>query len=139
MHRDNSSRRRRGAAKTEYNPDPAAMFGHQPPAQIQRKVQQLCRQVEERLGLVLAGEVDDPALQDLYVVDVAPEPGSGRLLVRLARAPGTAYTPITELLPRLDALRPFFRVEIAQAIHRKRTPDLVFQILQHGPGEPEDA
>lgn len=132
MYRD-TSRRRRGAATTEYNHDPAAMFGHQPPAQIQRKVQQLCRQVEERLGLVLAGEIDDPALQDLYVMDVSPEPGSGRLIVRLARAPGTANTPTSALLPRLDALRSFFREEVASAIHRKRTPDLVFQILEHDP------
>ena len=114
------------------------MFGHQPPAQVQRKVQQLCRQVEERLSLVLAGEVEDPALQDLYVVDVSPEPGSGRFIVRLARAPGTAHHPIVTLLARLDALRSFFRGEIAAAIHRKRTPDLVFQILDHDPHD-EDA
>lgn len=137
MHRDNPRRRRRGPATTEYNPDPAALFGHNP--QTQRKVQQLCHQVEECLGLVLAGEVDDPALQNLYVASVSPEPGGGRLVVRLAQAPGTALPPVTTLLPRLDALRPFFRGEIAAAIHRKRTPDLVFQILERGPYEEDDA
>jgi ribosome-binding factor A len=135
MQRDTSRRRRRGPATTEYHPDPAALFGHQPPAQVQRKVMQLCRQVEERLGLVLAGEVEDPTLQDLYVVDVTPEPGGGRLVVRFARAPGTAETPLAVILPRLEALRPFLRGEIAAAIHRKRTPDLVFQVLQHAPEE----
>lgn len=138
MKRDTSRRRHRGAAKTEYHPDPAALFGHQPPAREQRKVDQLCRQVEERIGLVLAGEIDDPALQDLYVVDVVPEPGGGRLIVRLARPSGLDDVPIAALLPRLDALRPYLRGEVAQAIHRKRTPDLVFQVLQTAPGE-EDA
>lgn len=113
------------------------MFGHQPPARARRKVDQLCRQVEERIGLVLAGEVDDPALQDLYIVEVVPEPGSGRLIVRLARPPGIDDPPIAALLPRLDALRSFLRGEVAAAIHRKRTPDLLFEILQVAPG-PED-
>lgn len=117
-----------------------SQLGHPPQAPAQRKVQQLCRQVEERLGLVFAGEVDDPALQDLYVVDVHPEPGSGRLVVRLTRAPGSARKqPISALLPRLDALRPFLRGEVAAAIHRKRTPDLVFQVLEQDPHGEVDA
>lgn len=115
------------------------MFGHQPPASAQRKVQQLCRQVEERLGLVLAGEVEDPALQDLYIVDVTPEPGGGRMVVRMARAPGTADVSPADIVARLEALRPFLRTEIAAAIHRKRTPDLIFQILQRDPHEEGDA
>jgi ribosome-binding factor A len=126
--------RRRGAAP-EFHPDAGAEL----PAQARRKQQQLCRQVEERLGLVLAGEVDDPLLQDLWVVDVAPEPGGGRMVVRLARAPGTREVPAAALLPRLDALRPFLRGEIATAIHRKRTPDLVFQIVDLAGGARGDA
>jgi hypothetical protein len=138
MQRDNARRRRRGPATTEYHPDPAALFGHQPPAQVQRKVQQLCRQVEERLGLVLAGEVEDPALQDLYVVDVSPEPGSGRFIVRLARAPGTAHHPILTLLARLDALRSFFRGEIAAGDPPQAHPGPRVSDLDHDPHD-EDA
>jgi ribosome-binding factor A len=115
------------------------MFGQQQPARARRKVDQLCRQVEERIGLVLAGEVDDPALQDLYVVEVVPEPGSGRLIVRLASPPGLAQPDVAEVLPRLDALRPYLRGEVAEAIHRKRTPDLVFEVLRLTPRQEDDA
>lgn len=43
------------------------------------KARQLCRQVDETLDAVLAGERDD-VLRNLRVVDVTPAPDPGRLL-----------------------------------------------------------
>lgn len=124
------SRDRRGVRAagmtTEYSRGDEALFD----AQTRRKQEQLCRQVEERIGLVLAGEVDDPLLQDVYVAGVATAPGSGDLIVSLAFPPGVAAPPIAEVLRRIEALRSFLRAEVAAAIHRKRTPGLLFRVVR---------
>jgi ribosome-binding factor A len=135
-HRD---RRRRGAsAKTEYpqsaqslpgDVDPAALFGAAMPAQARRKLDQLSRQVEERLALVLGGEIDDPHVSALTLLGVEPEPGSGNLVVVLALPVGAGGGEAQLVMRRLDALRPYLRSEIAGAIHRKRTPNLVFRLV----------
>ena len=104
--------------------------------QARRKQDQLCRQVEERLGLVLAGELADPLLQDLYVAAVEPEPGGVNLVVRLA-LPRPDISAVA-VLQRLTALKTFLRAEIAAAIHRKKVPGLVFRV-EHGlPGQEPD-
>ena len=138
----NRHRDRRGqrapALKTEYAPnvDPTPVFGRPMSSQVRRKLDQLCRQVEERLGLVLAGDIDDPLLQEVYVAGVEPEPGGVNLIVHIA-LPRPDLSPVA-VLQRLHALRAFFRTEIAAAIHRKRAPGLVFRV-EHGlPGEQED-
>lgn len=138
MKRSRDGRGRRGRGETtEYTPDPALLFGAGGSAQSRRKQEQLCRQVEERLGLVLAGDVDDPLVQELYVVGVHPAPGSADLIVSVAFPPGRRDPPMIEALRRLAALRPFLRGEIAAAIHRKRTPGLVFRFAAPEDGVPE--
>ena len=103
---------------------------------------QLCRQVAEALSLALmeASSVEDDgadgddeadALDGLYIAEVVPWPSTSRLLVRVGglprdRAPSTA-------LARLEVLRGVFRSEVAQAIHRKTTPELAFEVLPPGP------
>lgn len=139
-HRDR--RRRRAPATTEYShhdpaADPNVLFGAAVPAQAQRKLEQLCRQVEERLALVLAGEVDDPHVAALTPIAVEPEPGSGNLVVVLALPPGAGAGEAARVARRLEVLRSFLRAEVASAIHRKRTPNLVFRIVP-APRHPED-
>ncbi len=107
-------------------------------AQARRKQDQLCRQVEERLGLVLAGELEDPLLQDLYVAGVEPEPGGVNLVVHLAVPPHRAEVSPAAVLQRLAGLRAFLREEIAAAIHRKRAPGLLFRVERGLPGTPGD-
>jgi ribosome-binding factor A len=105
-------------------------------SQVRRKQDQLCRQVEERLGLVFAGDIDDPLLQELYVAGVEPEPDGVNLVVRLA-LPRPDISAVA-VLQRLTALRTFLRAEIAAAIHRKRAPGLLFRV-EHGlPGAEEE-
>lgn len=76
-------------------------------SQVRRKQDQLCRQVEERLGLVFAGDIDDPLLQELYVAGVEPEPDGVNLVVRLA-LPRPDISAVA-VLQRLTALRTFLR------------------------------
>ena len=92
-----------------------------------RKALQLCGQVADTLALVLA-ECSDDLLPDLRVVSVKPAPTSARLLVTLARAPGFT-AEIQELAARLERARGKLRSEIASVIHRRKTPDMIFRVI----------
>ncbi|MBM3994147.1 MAG: ribosome-binding factor A [Planctomycetes bacterium] len=87
-----------------------------------RKALQLCRQVERTLSVCLEGRV----LRDLTVHSVAPAPDTRRLLVRFLYH-GTE--PIATALAALTGFYPRLRAEIARAIHRRKTPELVFEIV----------
>jgi ribosome-binding factor A len=95
-------------------------------SRAERKLAQLCRQVHERIDLVLAGELRDPNLDGLWVVDVSPEPGGTALLVTLV-APDEADLGAVEA--SLDAVRGLLRSEVAAAINRKRTPHLRLAVI----------
>lgn len=85
-----------------------------------RKALQLCRQVEHALHLALAG-CGDPVLQALCVETVRPHPDSSRLLVIVSsESPGA--------MDRLTAAGALLRREVAAAIHRRKTPDLMFEV-----------
>jgi ribosome-binding factor A len=91
-----------------------------------RKALQLCRQVAETLHLALAG-CGDPCLNDLLVLDVMPFPDSSRMLVTVQSATGTATDPAA-ILERVRQAAAMLRNEVAIAIHRRKTPDLVFRV-----------
>jgi ribosome-binding factor A len=97
------------------------------------KTDQLCRQVERRLAIVFAGEVDDPILRDVAVDRVVPDP-TGGLLVLVTPPARDGPSPLA-VLERLAAAQGWLRSEIASAIHRKRTPRLSFAVA-HPDDEP---
>jgi ribosome-binding factor A len=117
----NSNNRRRGGRRSS---DSASSSIN--PSSIERKIRQLCRQAHQRLDLVLAGELHDPNLDGLWVVDVQPEPGGAALLVTVAAPDGAELEPIRA---SLDAIRGRLRSEVAAAITRKRTPHLRFAVI----------
>jgi ribosome-binding factor A len=119
-----SNNRRRGGRRSS---DSRSFSANQ--SSIERKVRQLCRQAHQRLDLVLAGELEDPTLDGLWVVDVQPEPGGAALLVTVAAPDGAELEPIRA---SLDALRGRLRSEVAAAITRKRTPHLRFAVIPQG-------
>ena len=85
----------------------------------------LCAQVSEALGFALA-ESDEDALASAWIEDVVPAPNVARLRVIVRAAKGI---DADALLARLEALAPSFRYEIANAINRKKTPQLCFVVL----------
>ena len=89
------------------------------------KTFQLCRQVQRALGLALAGECDDDVLRELYVDEVIPAPDASRLLVRVA-VPARVEVSMIEVLGRLERVHGRLRQAVAQAITRKRAPELTF-------------
>lgn len=94
----------------------------------ERKTQQLCRQVERRLSLVLAGELEDQRLEGISIIDVTPVQGAALLCVHVALPPGKTNAEAAEVHQRLLAASGWLRREIAAAISRKKTPQLTFSI-----------
>ncbi|MEM6989329.1 MAG: hypothetical protein AAF721_02490 [Myxococcota bacterium] len=86
----------------------------------------MCRQIQRRLDIALGGELDDPALQGLWVQSVRPLGGASTLVVHVV-APSVEQA--SAAAARLGAARGYLREEIAAAIHRKRTPYLEFVVL----------
>jgi ribosome-binding factor A len=89
---------------------------------------QLCAEVERALGLTLAGECEDPLLDQLVVFDVSPAPDAGRLLVRLVvtARPPPDLAAVYEALRRAQGL---LRTAVGAELHRKRVPELAFVVL----------
>lgn len=98
------------------------------------KADALCTQVHRVLDYVVGGELRDEALQDLVVVDVSPAGSCRRMRVVICTAGDVDCAVVLE---RLEAARGYLRVQIAQAIYRKRTPELVFEVLPPADAEPE--
>jgi ribosome-binding factor A len=98
------------------------------------KARQLCRQVERTLNLALAGDCGDEVLADLFVADVAPAPDCAHLLVHVIVPAGVS---IMDALERLHRAAPRLREQVADAITRKRAPELSFLPVA-GPGGAHD-
>ncbi len=113
--------------------DPRKFFDRRSPGRSNRKTMQLCRQVSHTLSYVLSGECDDDALRSLYVESVDPAPDSSRLLVTVALLDNDDTTPTEVILNKLAAVSGKLRSEVASSINRRKTPELVFNVVR-----PED-
>lgn len=108
--------------------DPRTFFRRGERPSHHRKTLQLCGQVSRGLSCLLA-ESGDSALGDLVIDSVQPAPDASRLLVSLMPLWVEQGTSPVELLSILHAHVPRWRSELAVMIHRKRVPELCFQIL----------
>lgn len=95
-----------------------------------QKAAQLCSQVREALSLSLAA-IEDEVLLDLYVLDVTPAPDAGRMRVTVGVSGGHT---VEHVLIRVSRHMNVLRAEVASAIHRKKTPSLVFEVLVQNVG-----
>ncbi|MDH5492844.1 MAG: hypothetical protein OEY14_12900 [Myxococcales bacterium] len=99
--------------------------------------------MREALSFALAESADE-ALWSLWIVEVVPAPHLGRLRV-IVEAPGLGNGEAIEAaLERhqeaLEAAKGRLRAEVADAIHRKKTPTLSFELRPAsamGPGGEE--
>lgn len=89
-----------------------------------RKDQQLCGQIAEALSFALA-ECGDPRLAELFVEAVEPAPNASRVRVVVSGEAGL-FAPGT--LRALERARGHLRRQIAADIHRKRVPELCFEL-----------
>jgi len=95
-----------------------------------RKTQQLCKQVERTLASVLP-ECKEELLRELSLLEVRAVAGTSRLEVVLV-APGWRQDELAQIEEGLDRARAYLRAEVAQAIHRKRVPELSFAVIAGG-------
>jgi ribosome-binding factor A len=91
-----------------------------------RKDLQLCRQAARAISDGLAECMDD-VLQSLVVTQVRPAPSAARLMVTVTTL-GDDPIPAAEILSRLEEVRWLLRQEVAEAIHRRKVPSLIFQV-----------
>ena len=89
---------------------------------VDRKCKQVCREV---FRVLAQAEPGDPRLWGMTILEVAPAPDASRLAVRVELAPGT---DAEEARAALGRWKGGLRAEIAQALQRKRTPELVFEL-----------
>lgn len=99
--------------------------------QAERKTQQLCRQVQRALNLALEDHAAGGALGGLFIEEVAPAPGLGRLIARVVIPPDR---PVAETMIALAREAPRLRAEVAGATSRKRVPELSFLPSGHDGG-----
>jgi ribosome-binding factor A len=92
-----------------------------------RKTLQLCGQVAKALNYALAGGCNDDVLRDLTVIAVQPAPDESRLLVTVGPSLPGPCNP-AEVLAHLQRQLGKLRSEVASAIHRKKVPELTFNV-----------
>jgi ribosome-binding factor A len=109
--------------------DPRKFFQSARERRPHRKTLQLCGQVRRVLDLVLTGECDDDLLRELLVQDVQPAPDASRLMVTVMPIDPHLARRHDQILQRLAAITPRLRSEIANSIHRRKTPQLLFQFV----------
>jgi len=96
----------------------------------QHKAKQLCKEAKHSLSLVLAGELSDPVLQNLDVVDVTTDENGQFLLVTLSHVASGLTLSDMCIENKLQTIQGFLRAQIAQSVKRKRVPALKFRITR---------
>ena len=94
-----------------------------------RKTLQMCSQVQRTLDLVLSGDLDDDRLRDLYVSQVVPAPDASCLLVSVTPHSFARDFQPAVVMARLAESTGKMRSELARAINRRKTPELMFRVV----------
>ena len=89
------------------------------------KTLRLCRQVLEALQIAVAGECGDEVLQQVFIASVNPGADPSKLEVAVELPPDVG--PV-DAVARLEKAKGLLRTLVAQAISRKKVPDLVFRV-----------
>lgn len=95
-----------------------------------RKLRQLCAQAERAVQTALWNDCDDAVLRDMFVQSVLPWPNAMRLLVVLEPANAAAELDRADVLARAEAVNKTLRTAVAESIHRKRAPELCFEVMR---------
>lgn len=93
-----------------------------------RKLRQLCRQVERALVTAIADDRRE-TVRGLLVDTVLPWPNAARLLVAVRPSDPSADVDREAILGALGDAKADLREVVAGAVHRKRVPDLCFEIF----------
>lgn len=103
------------------------------------KNRQLCKQAARMLSLVFAGELGDPMLQNLDVVNVLTKKDSPFLYVSISCSNTISKQEENLILNRLQAIQGYLRCVIAGSVKRKQAPALAFKFVRTNNEENCDA
>ena len=92
----------------------------------------MCSQVKRTLDQILSGELDDDRLRDVYVSEVTPAPDAHCLMVSVSPLGFAKDFQPQVVLARLAEHTGHLRSELARAINRKKTPELMFRVILAG-------
>ncbi len=109
--------------------DPRELIRRATNSTDERKTRQLCRQVERTLSFVLGGEVSDERLRDLMILSVDPAPHSNHLLVTMQTNAVVTGEQLIALEGILSSHKGTMRTAIANAINRRKTPDISLRVV----------
>lgn len=89
---------------------------------------QLCKQVERAVAVTLATVPGCDSLLGASVAGIEPAPDSGRVKAIVVLAPEHDAADAAEAKAALVRWTREFRAEVAATIHRKRVPEIVFDV-----------
>jgi ribosome-binding factor A len=89
----------------------------------------MCSQVKRTLDQILSGELDDDRLRDVYVSEVTPAPDAHCLMVSVSPLGFAKDFQPQIVLAHLAEHTGHLRSELARAINRKKTPELMFRVV----------
>jgi len=113
--------------------DPEVFFGSKDGRRRTNwKEMQLCRQVERAASMALASECEAEALAGAAVAAVEPAPDARRLRITVVLPPGAEVSSLDGGWVALAACANLVRAEVARSIHRKRVPEIVFDLRLAG-------
>ncbi|MFO1053518.1 MAG: hypothetical protein U1F36_14995 [Planctomycetota bacterium] len=101
-----------------------------------RKQLQLAAQIRRSLESTLIGECTDEVLQNISVESVEPADGNRFRVTMMVHPPGAAL-PKEEVMRLLEDSRPLLVHRVAEDIHRRAVPELVFWLVR-APDAPTD-
>ncbi len=108
--------------------DPRYLKKHSERDESHKASLRLCSEVSKTLALVLAGDVSDPLLQNIDVIEVKPIDNSRILVVIVGHYKATDVNELAVLMA-LSKAQGVLRCAIARSIHRKYVPALRFKYV----------
>jgi ribosome-binding factor A len=111
-----------GEIREDDGVDPREFVKREQRKESNKRDRQLCAQVRRCLDLALPEMLLRLNISTCEVLSVEPAPDASRLMVVIKANAGE----VDRIRPALDQLKGRIRAEVAQAVHRKRAPDLYF-------------
>lgn len=110
--------------------DPCTLLRGRSRKHKQHKTLQLCKKAKRVISLVLAGEMNDPLLQALQVIEVHAESDDQFLRIEVGHSDPLDTSSEGQVLSALQQAQGYLRSVVAQSVKRKRISALRFTVAE---------
>ncbi len=104
---------------------------------LTHKLKRLCEEIREVVQFVLADSAHAAELEAVSVLDVVADESSGQILILLVPLRALDMAEAAQVERALTSVRAYVRREIAEAIQRKRAPEIALVLLPLPAEDPE--